>query len=313
MGSRGLQHRLMGQKNNALNKKLKNILFFFCGHVLYLDSAQIHTRLHAHIQHALRTRERIWIQFRILTITTAKILDKQFHNVFYFDLFYLLDKTHFENYIVLLKWVPWYKTNRNPATLAGQCTCTPQASWFHCMSRCMNSQGEREGNCPVHSHNQNYKKSAKNQFNGFFGFFNTLSLSGNFSCLTWVRLKQTQEQRYPVLQVHAIFVCVFIIHQTLSTGSLICVRDHSYACVYTQGLSTATSQHNIFDSEKFTFFSCAPDGLAGIQTSGLWIWVRRSTNWATPGASSYTRSNHRSYWPPSVCIWLQISVWLVIA
>ena len=34
--------------------------------------------------------------------------------------------------------------------------------------------------------------------------------------------------------------------------SLTCVRDHSYACMYTQGLGTPRlrCQHNIFDSEK---------------------------------------------------------------
>ena len=66
---------------------------------------------------------------------------------------------------------------------------------------------------------------------------------------------------------------VSVIHRTLTwtTGSLTCVRDHSYACVFTQGLGTpTTSQHNIFDSENLSHFSCAPGG-AGIRTSGLWI------------------------------------------
>ena len=46
-----------------------------------------------------------------------------------------------------------------------------------------------------------------------------------------------------------------------------CVCDHSFACVYTQGLGTpAISQHNIFYSEKT--FSHAPDRVG---TSGLWI------------------------------------------
>ena len=36
-------------------------------------------------------------------------------------------------------------------------------------------------------------------------------------------------------------------------SSLLCVRQHSYACVYTQGLGTPTaSQHNIFDLEKLS-------------------------------------------------------------
>ena len=53
--------------------------------------------------------------------------------------------------------------------------------------------------------------------------------------------------------VHA--ACFYRIHQTLTwnTGSLSCQHDHSYACVYTQGLGTPTaSQHNIFDSKKLT-------------------------------------------------------------
>ena len=45
-------------------------------------------------------------------------------------------------------------------------------------------------------------------------------------------------------------------------GYLACVHDHSYVGVYTQGLGILTaSQHNIFDSEKVTSFSCASDGV----------------------------------------------------
>ena len=50
-----------------------------------------------------------------------------------------------------------------------------------------------------------------------------------------------------------VFFRVSVIHQTLTgtTGSLTCVRDNSYECVYTRGLATPTaSQHNIFDTEK---------------------------------------------------------------
>ena len=38
-------------------------------------------------------------------------------------------------------------------------------------------------------------------------------------------------------KVHAGSFCVSVIHQTptWTTGSLMCTRDHSYACVYTQG------------------------------------------------------------------------------
>ena len=42
---------------------------------------------------------------------------------------------------------------------------------------------------------------------------------------------------------------------TWTAGSLTCVHDQSYACVYTQGLGRPTmSQHNILDSEKLSQF-----------------------------------------------------------
>ena len=43
-------------------------------------------------------------------------------------------------------------------------------------------------------------------------------------------LQQPQEQRYPVLQVHDGSFRVSVIHrtETWTTGSLTCVRDHSY-------------------------------------------------------------------------------------
>ena len=77
-----------------------------------------------------------------------------------------------------------------------------------------------------------------------------------------------------IIKVHAGSFRVCIIHQTLTwtTGSLTCVRDHSYACIFTQVLGTPTaSQHNIFDLEKLSqCVYCAPDA-GGIRTSGLWI------------------------------------------
>ena len=78
----------------------------------------------------------------------------------------------------------------------------------------------------------------------------------------WVRLQQPQDQRYPVLQVHAGSSHVSVIHdhRTL-TLTLTCVCDDSYARVYTRGLGTPTiSQHNIFDSEKHKFFLCSWQG-----------------------------------------------------
>ena len=76
-------------------------------------------------------------------------------------------------------------------------------------------------------------------------------------------LKYTvQKYIYPsVLQVHTGSFCVSVVHQTLTwtTQSLMCIRDHSYVCVYTQGL--IGRQHNIFDSEKLSqFVSYAPGG-----------------------------------------------------
>ena len=101
--------------------------------------------------------------------------------------------------------------------------------------------------------------------------YTLLSLSGNSGRLTWVWLQQPQDKRYPVLQVrikkqqhcfipfgkfgptylgmaaaaaraallsptsvYAGSFRVFVIHRNLTwtTGSLTCVRDHSYACVY---------------------------------------------------------------------------------
>ena len=54
---------------------------------------------------------------------------------------------------------------------------------------------------------------------------------------------------YPaVSKVHAGSFCVSVIQQTLTwtTGSFKCIRDHSYACVYTGVVGTPTaSQHNI--------------------------------------------------------------------
>ena len=71
------------------------------------------------------------------------------------------------------------------------------------------------------------------------------------------------ESRYPILinnKVHAGSFLVSVIHQTLTwtTGSLMCVRDHSYVCVYTQGLSNTDSESA---QHTLTIFSCAPFGL----------------------------------------------------
>ena len=93
----------------------------------------------------------------------------------------------------------------------------------------------------------------------FFCLYTLLSLSGYSGCLSWVRLQQLQEQRYPVLQlaspwydhrgwlgvknnylsilhVHAGSFRVSVIHQTLHMDyrifnvrmcSFLCVRIHT--------------------------------------------------------------------------------------
>ena len=51
---------------------------------------------------------------------------------------------------------------------------------------------------------------------------------------------------------------------------LTCVRDHSYECIYTQGLGTPTdkSAQHFWLGKTLTNFSCAPDR---VRTLGLWI------------------------------------------
>ena len=59
----------------------------------------------------------------------------------------------------------------------------------------------------------------------------------------------------PVSKVHSGSFRVSVIHRILTwtAGSFMCVCDHSYACVYTQGFGTLTvSQLNIFDLKKLT-------------------------------------------------------------
>ena len=65
---------------------------------------------------------------------------------------------------------------------------------------------------------------------------------------------------------------------TWTTGSLMCVRDHSHACVYTRGLGTPTaSQHNIFDSEKLSPIFLVLLTQTGIEPRVFGSQVRRST------------------------------------
>ena len=87
------------------------------------------------------------------------------------------------------------------------------------------------------------------------------------------------ESRYPTVinyKVHVGSFRVSIIHRTLrwTTGSLTCVRDHSYACVYTRGswahLQRVSTTFLTRKKTSHTNVSCAP-ATDGVRTSGLWI------------------------------------------
>ena len=74
---------------------------------------------------------------------------------------------------------------------------------------------------------------------------------------------------YPsVSKVNAGSFRVSVIHRTMTwtTGSLTCVRDHSYACAYTRGLGTQTAVSTTFLTDKLTICSCAPDGVRTLVT-----------------------------------------------
>ena len=91
------------------------------------------------------------------------------------------------------------------------------------------------------------------------------------------------ESRYPTLihyEVHAGSFRASILHRTLTwtTGSLTCVRDHSYTCVYTRGLGTPTTcQHNVFDLEE-TIINVLLVLLTEFEPRVFGSRVRRSTN-----------------------------------
>ena len=144
-----------------------------------------------------------------------------------------------------------------------------------------------------------------------FFLYTLLSLSGNSGRL---RLQQPQEQRYPVLKVHTGYFRVSIIHRTLTwtTGSLTCVRNHSYACVCNTrgwGIPTA-SQHTIFVSEKLSHMFIVLLTQAGFKPPVFGSRVRRSTHWATPSplmclanCNKKKKCEHLLVWPKGLVIW----------
>ena len=76
---------------------------------------------------------------------------------------------------------------------------------------------------------------------------------------------------------------VSVIHRALTwtTGSFTCVCDHSYACVYTQGLCIPTAIVSTTFLNWKNSLKCFLVLLTGFEQRVVEPWVRRSTNWAT--------------------------------
>ena len=79
-------------------------------------------------------------------------------------------------------------------------------------------------------------------YNYILYIYTLLHLSRKSGRLIWVRLQQPQEQRYPVLQVHAGSFRFSVFHRTLTMVMdyiIFNVRkslsDHSFASVHTPG------------------------------------------------------------------------------
>ena len=74
---------------------------------------------------------------------------------------------------------------------------------------------------------------------------------------------------------------VSVIHQTLTwtTVSLTCVRDHSCACAYTQGLGNTDESAQYFDWEKLSQICLVPQtGFKPLVMESIGSRGRRSTN-----------------------------------
>ena len=83
--------------------------------------------------------------------------------------------------------------------------------------------------------------------------------------------------------VHAASFHVSVIHQTLTwnTGSLLCVCDHSCACIYThRGWAHQQRVSRTFLTQKNSQIFLVL--LTGFKPQTFGSRVRRSTNWATP-------------------------------
>ena len=110
--------------------------------------------------------------------------------------------------------------------------------------------------------------------------YTLLSLSGKFWPPYWVRLQQPQEQRYPVLQVHAGYFCVSKYPSNSDVDYRI-FNVHKWLFLWVH-ISTGGGAHTDNQSVQHfrlgktpTNLSCASDG---VWTSGLWA----SSRYAVP-------------------------------
>ena len=109
------------------------------------------------------------------------------------------------------------------------------------------------------------------------------------------------------VHVPAGYFRVSIIHWTLkwTTGSLMCVHDLSYACVYTQGLGTPTaSQHNVFDSGKLKVFFVLRMGFEPLTFGSP---VQRSNHWDNPSPQMLCSIPFINYLISHILKWMIIS------
>ena len=97
-----------------------------------------------------------------------------------------------------------------------------------------------------------------------------MQCTGNSGCFPRGKRAATVRRPTQVLFLCAVFSCFrnppnfYMDYRIFNVRT---VRDHSYACVHTRGLSTPkTSQHNIFDSELKSHFVFLCSG----RDSNLW-------------------------------------------
>ena len=110
--------------------------------------------------------------------------------------------------------------------------------------------------------------------NGHYLMWKSLPLLFTFTVQKYIYL--------PVRKVHAVSFHVSVFHRTVTwtAGSWLCVRDHSYACVYPRRLGTPiASQQTFLTRINWQFVLVF---LTGFELRVIRSRVRRFTDWATP-------------------------------